>query len=310
MLLALRGDETFGSSPQPIRDRFTDQLDIRKPSRGLIDFVAGQSRDQRDLLNLTKPDQADSLREFLYGKDIVDLLALVPDDPAKAADVISRLRPLAPRSYSIASSPNEHHNEVHLCVATVRYTCGEREHAGVASTYLQDLVNQGDSVRLYFVPNGSFRLPVVGDCPVIMIGPGTGVAPFRAFLQEHEQRRSSGRTWLFFGERNKATDFLYQNEINGFLERGVLTRLDLAFSRDQPDKIYVQDRLRERGAEIFEWLRHGAHVYVCGDAERMAKDVDVALHDIVARHGRMNADDAVAFVAELKRVKRYQRDVY
>ena len=195
---------------------------------------------------------------------------------------------------------------MHLTVASVRYDASGRRHGGVASTHLADRCTE---VLVHLRPNNHFRLPA-GDVPIIMIGPGTGIAPFRAFLQERKATGATGRSWLFFGDRRRGTDFLYGDELQEFVDSGVLTRLDLAFSRDQESKVYVQQRIQENSDEFFGWLRDGAHLYVCGDAERMAKDVDAALHDIVARAGGMDAAAAHGYVNDLIKSHRYVRDVY
>jgi sulfite reductase (NADPH) flavoprotein alpha-component len=224
-------------------------------------------------------------------------------------EVVDTLRPLQFRDYSIASSPLVHPDRVHLTVATVRYVAGGRRHGGVASTFLAD---RGETVRVHLRPNHTFRLPAA-DVPIIMIGPGTGIAPFRGFLQERQAARAPGPSWLFFGDRRRATDFIYGDELTGFVESGVLTRLDLAFSRDRAGegpKEYVQQRMWENSAELFGWLQDGAHLYVCGAAEPMARDVDAMLHDIVSGCGRMDAAAAHAYVNELIKSHRYVRDVY
>ncbi|MED5811838.1 sulfite reductase flavoprotein subunit alpha [Mycolicibacterium sp. 050232] len=259
----------------------TEQLEIRTPSRALQE-LAGPAA---------------------YGEDVLDLIRRAD---LTVDEVIDTLRPLQFRDYSIASSPLAHPDHVHLTVATVRYPGAGRQHGGVASTYL---AGRTQAVRIHLRPNHHFRLPA-GDVPIIMIGPGTGIAPFRAFLQERQAADASGRSWLFFGDRRRATDFLYGEELTGFAESGTLTRLDVAFSRDQDTKVYVQQRMRENSAELFSWLEDGAHLYVCGDADRMAKDVDAALHEIVADSGGMDADAAHAYVNDLIKTHRYLRDVY
>ncbi|CRZ15134.1 sulfite reductase [Mycolicibacterium neworleansense] len=267
-------DETLGVL-------LTEQLEIRTPSRALQE-LAGTAA---------------------YGEDVLDLIRRAD---LTVDEVIDTLRPLQFRDYSIASSPLVHPDRVHLTVATVRYPAGDRQHGGVASTYLAE---RTQSVRIHLRPNHHFRLPA-GDVPIIMIGPGTGIAPFRAFLQERQAAAASGRSWLFFGDRRRTTDFLYGEELTGFVESGTLTRLDLAFSRDQDAKVYVQQRMREHAAELFAWLQDGAYLYVCGDADRMAKDVDAALHEIVAESGGMDAEAAHAYVNDLIKTHRYLRDVY
>jgi len=192
----------------------------------------------------------------------------------------------------------------------VRYQSHEREHKGVCSTYIADLIDDQTDVKIFFSPNKSFRVPADDDLPIIMVGPGTGIAPFRAFLQEREFRKAKGKNWLLFGDRNEATDYIYRDEIEAMQQTGVLSRLDLAFSRDQQEKIYVQDRMRENAQEMFSWLELGGYFYVCGDANYMAKDVDKALHKIIETHGNKTADQAIEYVNHLKKEKRYVRDVY
>jgi sulfite reductase (NADPH) flavoprotein alpha-component len=217
---------------------------------------------------------------------------------------------LTPRLYSISSSPAAHAGEIHTTVAVVRYNAHDRERGGVCSTLLADRRDIGESLPVYIQANKRFRLPGDHDAPMIMIGPGTGIAPFRSFLHERRALQHRGKNWLFFGERSAATDFLYRDELEAMHQDGHISRLDLAFSRDQGRKIYVQDRMREQGSELFRWLEDGATVYVCGDASRMAKDVDAALHEIVRDHGSMTPDAANAYIALLKDQHRYHRDVY
>lgn len=242
---------------------------------------------------------------------------------------MSSCKPLLARAYSISSSPSSYSissstsssnspKQVHITVRSVRYANDEasaegRQHNGVASTYLADVLNEGEAVSCYFSANKSFKLPEDANLPIIMVGPGTGIAPFRAFLQARKAQRQSGATgdnWLFFGERNQATDFIYEDEITAMQNEGVLTKLSLAFSRDQAQKVYVQDRMHEQGAELFAWLERGGYFYVCGDAQYMAKDVDRALYEVVAKHGKMTDVDALEYVHQLQREKRYVKDVY
>lgn len=258
-----------------------EQFEIRTPSRALQD-LAGPAA---------------------YGEDVLDLIRRAD---LTVEDVIDTLRPLQFRDYSIASSPLVHPDSVHLTVATVRYPGTDRRYGGVASTYLAERTH---TVRVHLRPNHHFRLPAA-DVPIVMIGPGTGIAPFRAFLQERQATAAPGRSWLFFGDRRRTTDFLYGEELTGFADSGTLTRFDVAFSRDQSTKVYVQHRMRENAAELFSWLQDGAYLYVCGDADRMAKDVDAALHQIIADAGGMDADAAHAYVNDLIKTHRYLRDVY
>ena len=243
---------------------------------------------------------------WLWGRDVLDLLALCPE-PLTPDELVGLLRPLQHRAYSISSSSLAHPDTVHLTVATVRYHRDGRDRGGVASTFLADRAD--GPVRVFVQPNQAFRV-APDDVPMIMIGPGTGIAPFRAFCQEREARGAGGRSWLFFGDQHEASDFIYADELRAWQDAGLLDRLDLAFSRDQQHKVYVQTRMREQGKELFAWLEDGAHVYVCGDAGRMARDVDEALHDVVAEHGGLDPDAAEDYVAGLRRAKRYVRDVY
>jgi sulfite reductase (NADPH) flavoprotein alpha-component len=223
---------------------------------------------------------------------------------------IEALDPLQPRLYSISSSPKVNPGRVALTVDAVRYRIDNRSRLGVASTFLAERVKSGDPIRVYAQKAHAFALPADPAAPIIMIGPGTGVAPFRAFLQERKAVKAPGRNWLFFGHQRYNYDFFYEDEFKEMKALGLLTRLSLAWSRDSDQKIYVQDRMREVGRDLWAWLADGAHIYVCGDAKRMAKDVELALVDIIAQHGVRSADEATAFVADLKKKGRYQQDVY
>ncbi|NUQ00374.1 MAG: sulfite reductase subunit alpha, partial [Armatimonadetes bacterium] len=242
---------------------------------------------------------------------VLDVLLALPDHKSAPADFVRLLKRLQPRLYSISSSPRAHPGQVHLTVGVVRYELHGRPRPGVCSTFLAERAVPGESrIGVYVHRNPGFRPPPSGDTPAIMVGPGTGIAPFRAFLQERRAAGAKGRNWLLFGDQRAATDFLYRDELAALQREGTLTRLDTAFSRDQADKIYVQHRLLEHAAEIFAWLEAGAHFYVCGDARRMARDVDAALHEVVARAGGMSAEQAAAYVQALTAAKRYARDVY
>ncbi|MCK0175072.1 sulfite reductase flavoprotein subunit alpha [Mycolicibacterium sp. F2034L] len=286
----------------PLRVLLSDHFEIRTPSRALQALVATRTCDT-DAAAALRAEATAAPGSWSYGKDVLDLLRLAELD---VDEVLDTLRPLQFRDYSIASSPLVHPDSVHLTVATVRYAAGGRTHGGVASTFL---AGRGDTLSVHLRPNHAFRLPAA-DVPIIMIGPGTGIAPFRAFLQERQATEAPGRSWLFFGDRRRTTDFLYGDELEAFVSSGTLTRLDLAFSRDSAAKLYVQQRMRENAAELFRWLQDGAHLYVCGDAERMARDVDTALREIVATCGGFDADDAHAYVNDLIKTHRYVRDVY
>jgi sulfite reductase (NADPH) flavoprotein alpha-component len=262
-----------------------------------------------ELQALRAPDQGKARNAFLHGHHILDIVDRFPA-PAPDPDVfVAGLRPLQPRLYSIASSLAAAPDEVHLTVSTVRYELHGRPRTGVASGYLAQRTEADATVPVYVQSNDHFHLPD-DDTPLIMIGAGTGVAPYRAFMQEREARGAGGRSWLFFGERNFRSDFLYQVEWQALLKRGVLSRLDLAFSRDATPKTYVQDRLRRRGRDVYAWLEEGAWLFVCGDAAQMAPDVHAALAEVVAEHGGLDRDGADAYLAELKRDRRYRLDVY
>ena len=253
--------------------------------------------------------QGDRWRAYLDGRQIVDLLADFPCELAPE-QLLALLRKLPARLYSIASSLEATPDEAHLLVGVVRYQSHGRARKGVASGFVAERLRVGEALKVYVKPNRNFRLPEDPDRPVIMIGPGTGVAPYRAFLQERQASGASGRNWLFFGDRNFTHDFLYQLDWQDFLKEGVLSRIDVAFSRDQPDKVYVQQRLWERRAELYGWLEDGAHIYVCGDEKAMAKDVHAMLARIVAEQGGRQPEAAEAWLGDLKKQHRYQRDVY
>ncbi|ORA58660.1 sulfite reductase flavoprotein subunit alpha [Mycobacteroides franklinii] len=290
---------------EPLGELLSDRLEIRTPSRTLRALVATRT-DNADAIAALGGDVNPAPGSWLYGKDVLDLIKL---GELTVEELFDNLRPLQFRDYSIASSPAVHPDTVHLTVATIRYTDADRTYGGVASTFLAD---RGQAVRVHLRPNHTFRLPAP-DVPIIMVGPGTGIAPFRGFLQERQAAGASGRSWLFFGDRHRATSFLYGEELQGFVDSGTLTRLDLAFSRDGSEgdpKQYVQHRMSESAAELFAWLQDGAYLYVCGDADHMAKDVDATLHHIVAHCGGLGADGAHAYVNDLIKSHRYVRDVY
>jgi sulfite reductase (NADPH) flavoprotein alpha-component len=251
----------------------------------------------------------DGWRGWLEGRQIVDLLEAFPCSltPEQLAGLF---RKLPPRLYSVASSQRALPDEAHLLLGVVRYESHGRARKGVASGFVAERLRPGDTLKVYVKPNKNFRLPEDPDRPVIMIGPGTGVAPFRAFLQERQATGAKGRNWLFFGDRNYTHDFLYQLDWQELAKDGVLSRIDVAFSRDQRDKVYVQHRMWERRAELYAWLEEGAHLYVCGDEKAMAKDVDAMLARILVDQGGCPAEVAQTRLAELKRTRRYQRDVY
>ena len=264
---------------------------------------------QSDELNKLMESKA-AVTEWIRGRDVLDLVQSYPLADIDANGFIKLLRKLPPRLYSIASSQAAVDEEVHITVATVRYNAHNRERGGVASTWLADRLAEDATIPVYIDPNKNFKLPADDDAPIIMIGPGTGVAPFRSFMQEREERGARGRNWLFFGDQHFLTDFLYQTEWLAWRKSGLLTHLDVAFSRDQTEKIYVQHRIREKSIEIWNWLQEGAYLYVCGDADNMAPDVNEALIDIISQQGNKSREDATEYLRQLTRDKRYQRDVY
>jgi sulfite reductase (NADPH) flavoprotein alpha-component len=295
--------------PVPLHDALFRHYDITKIPQPLLQAVAERSGDET-LLKLVAPGVNGELTQFLRGREIIDLLLAFPAVKFAPGEFVALLKKLHPRLYSISSSPKAHPGRVHLCVSVVRYESLGRSRKGVCSTFLADRVEPDTPVPVFVHTNKHFRLPPAGDTPMIMVGPGTGIAPFRAFLHERQAAGAKGRNWLFFGDQHAATDFLYREELEGFLHDGTLTRLDTAFSRDQPEKIYVQHRMLEHARELFAWLEAGAHFYVCGDAGRMAKDVDKALHQIIERGGGRTPEQAADYVRELHTQQRHQRDVY
>jgi sulfite reductase (NADPH) flavoprotein alpha-component len=292
-----------------LRSALLRSYQITKPGSTFLQKFAELANDA-ELKSLLEPARKADLDKFLYGREVIDVLLRCPAAKLAPKDFVALLAKLQPRLYSISSSPKAHPGEVHLTVAAVRYESHGRPRKGVCSTFLADRVDSETPVPVFVQTSHGFRIPTDGTKPMIMIGPGTGIAPFRAFLEERRAIGATGKNWLFFGDQQKKCDFLYQEQLEGMLAEGTLTRLDLAFSRDQAEKIYVQTRILEHSAELWRWLEDGAHLYVCGDAKRMAKDVDAALHEIIQKAGGKSADDAKAYVAKLKSDKRYQRDVY
>jgi sulfite reductase (NADPH) flavoprotein alpha-component len=272
----------------------------------LISYITGGERRQKAkaLASGENPDGDAATLDVLAA--IEKFRGIRPDPEA----FIESLDPLQPRLYSISSSPRTDPGRVSLTVDAVRYRVGPRQRLGVASTFLAERVRPGHRMKAYVQKAHAFGLPADPDVPIIMIGPGTGIAPFRAFLHERMATKAPGRNWLFFGHQRRDCDFFYEDELVGMKAHGVLTRLTLAWSRDAEHKIYVQDRMREVGRDLWAWLADGAHIYVCGDAKRMAKDVERALVDVVAQFGARSTDEAIAFVTELKKSGRYQQDVY
>lgn len=280
---------------------------ITKPSVRLVELLAESASNATEAAQL-KAMVDEGVSE---GIEIVDLLTQFPSARPGIEEFVAALAPLQPRLYSIASSLRAHPDQVHLTVGVVRYLNGRgRQCKGVASSFLAERVRLGEKVKVFLQPSHRFHIPPDGQTPIIMVGPGTGIAPFRAFLQERRATSASGKNWLFFGDQCSECDFLYEDELKNYQRDGLLTRLDTAFSRDQREKVYVQHRMLQNGPAIWAWLQEGACFYVCGDAKRMARDVDQALKEIVAEQGNVSFEAAGAYVAELSKNKRYQRDVY
>lgn len=314
--LGVGGDEPVhlaqSSTPVRLREALTTRLSLATPTRKTLALLATRATRvaERDRLGrLLDAVALEELAAFLKEREFVDLLAEFPSAKLAPQEFVEQLRRLVPRLYSIASSPVVHPEEAYLTVAVVRYDTNGRRRHGVCSSFLADRVGEGSPVPV-FTAHSHFGPPEDEAADLIMVGPGTGIAPFRAFLEERAVRGARGRNWLFFGEQRRAFDFLYEEELLAWQRQGVLTRLDTAFSRDQAHKIYVQDRMRENAPELWRWLEGGASFLVCGDAKYMAKDVDRALHEIAAEHGRMDAVQATEFVKALRRDGRYRRDVY
>lgn len=301
--------ETKTAGRKRLADALREDFDITALSRNVLTKLADITQNPT-LQSLLTDDAKDQLREFVNGREIIDaLLQFAPTGLAPDA-LISIFRKLPPRLYSIASSPLAHPDEVHLTVAAVRYQSHGRARKGVCSTFLADLMKPGDIFPVFVQPNKNFRLPENPATPIIMVGPGTGIAPFRAFVEHRAATGTTGKNWLFMGDQHYLYDFLYQLEWQEHLKSGALTRLDVAFSRDQPEKIYVQQCMAKRGADLYAWLEQGAHFYVCGDAKRMAADVHETLISIIEKHGSKSRETAESYLEDLKKSKRYQRDVY
>lgn len=304
-LTGLSGDEATAHGT--LRTALTGHFELTRLHGGFITGLADIS-DNAALKDLAG-DKA-QVNALVASAQVVDVLKRFPT-ALTAEQLVGLLRPLTPRLYSIASAQSEVEEEVHLTVGVVRYPQEDGTvRSGAASSYLADRLIEDGEVRVFIEHNDNFRLPQNPDTPVIMVGPGTGIAPFRAFMQEREAQGAEGKNWLFFGNPHFTQDFLYQVEWQRYVKSGLLSKISLAFSRDQANKIYVQDRLREAGQELYQWLEAGAHFYVCGDANKMAKDVQEALLDVIAEHGHKSREEAEEYLSELRRAKRYQRDVY
>ncbi|TMO53600.1 assimilatory sulfite reductase (NADPH) flavoprotein subunit [Pseudoalteromonas phenolica] len=297
---------TLGEETLSIRTALIEKLELTQSYPGFVEKYA-QATNNAELLKLVEDKAA--MREYIEARQIFDIIKQNPSD-ISAQDLANSLRKLQARLYSIASSQAEVEEEVHLTVGLVEFDAFGEKHFGGCSGYLAHRAEEGVQVKVFSEHNDNFRLPSDDNTPVIMVGPGTGIAPFRAFLQERDAREAEGENWLFFGNPHFTQDFLYQVEIQGYVKSGLLNKVDLAFSRDQAEKVYVQDRLREKGEEVFAWLEKGAHFYICGDANRMAKDVHQALIDIIKAHGGKDDEQAESYLKALRSNNRYQKDVY
>ena len=301
--LKVNGEEQTFS----LKDALTVHLEITQTAPAFIEFWAYASGDKSLLAIAADKNTA---REYAGNHQIVDVVSIAPAGDLTPQVFVEALRKITPRLYSIASAQAEVEEEVHLTVGLVAYEQDGKQRFGGASHFLAEGVEEGQTVRVFVEHNDNFRLPQDNNAPVIMIGPGTGVAPFRAFMQQREADEASGDNWMFFGDQTFTQDFLYQVEWQNYLKSGLLTRMDVAFSRDQAEKIYVQDRLKEQAKDVFAWLERGAHLYICGDMSRMAKDVEATLLEIIAEQGQLNGEQAEQYLKDLRSNKRYQKDVY
>jgi len=307
--VGLTGEEsiTLGEDTMILKDALMHRLACTVLSKIQIKKFNEIAQSDR-LADLLKIENKDDLVDYMWGRELIDLFIEYPQSGLNAQDFTGLLRPMPPRLYSIASSLSAHPEEVHLTVAVVRYEGNGKERKGVCSSYLAERV--GERVPCYLHPNKNFKLPDDPSIPIIMVGPGTGIAPFRAFIEERRATGASGKNWLFFGDRSQKTDYLYENEWESYHIDGILNDLDLAWSRDQEKKVYVQHKMLEKKAQLWSWLQDGAMFYVCGDASRMAKDVDQALRTIAQEEGAMSEEDAGAWVKSLLKERRYLKDVY
>jgi sulfite reductase (NADPH) flavoprotein alpha-component len=311
--LHFSGDEqvkTKDGETVSVREGLLKHYQITQPSKQFLEAIVEKSRGASELEGLLDPDRKSELDRYLWGLEVIDFLLHSPSIEFTPDEFVSKLRKLQPRLYSVASSIKAYAEQVHLMIVSVRYESRGREREGVASTYLADRVDQNATVPMFIHVAKGFRLPEDPETPIIMVGPGTGLAPFRAYLQERKAIGAPGKNWLFFGEQRSRCDFFYRDEFAALQSEGVLTRFHTAFSRDQSYKIYVQHRLLENSKDVYAWLQEGAHFFVCGDAARMAKDVDAALLQIVEKEGAMSPEAAAEYVEALRKQKRYKRDVY
>lgn len=313
--LGLTGTETVthpkNASQVPLRQALIEGSSITEVDNKLVKAIVEKTAGNSPLAGLHVPEQKEELKKYLWGRFVIDLLLENPTAKFEAQEFVSVLKKLNIRLYSISSSLKAHPEEVHLTVATVKYESFGRERGGVASTFLAERLTSETPIPVFVNLGKGFRLPdPAEETPVIFCGPGTGIAPFRAFLEERKATSAKGKAWLFFGEVSEKSCYFYKDEFEGYLQDGTLEKLTLAWSRDQAEKIYVQHRMLENSADFYAWLEQGAIFYVCGDASRMAHDVDKALHKIIEKEGGKTEEEAIAYVAAMKEAKRYRRDVY
>ncbi|MDB6076016.1 MAG: Sulfite reductase flavoprotein alpha-component [Verrucomicrobiaceae bacterium] len=313
--LGLTGEETVThpktAAQVPLRQALIEGSSLTEIDNKLVKAIVEKTGGESPLAALVAPEQKEELKKYLWGRFVIDLLLENPTAKFEAQEFVSVLKKLNIRLYSISSSLKAHPEEVHLTVATVKYTSFGRERGGVASTFLAERLTDETRIPVFVNLGKGFRLPdAAEETPVIFCGPGTGIAPFRAFLEERKATGAKGKAWLFFGEVSEKSCYFYKDEFEAYLADGTLNKLTLAWSRDQAEKIYVQHRMLENSAEFYAWLEQGAIFYVCGDASRMAHDVDKALHKIIETEGGKTEEEAIAYVAAMKEAKRYRRDVY
>jgi len=299
---------SIGKGEVSFRDALISHYDITSLNKGLLKKWSARSGSP-ELRSIVESDNQEAIDNFIWGRGLVDLVVEHPADYSDAEEFVEDLKKLQPRLYSISSSPKAHPGEVHLTVGIVRYESHGRQRGGVCSTYFADR-SKSKKTGVFMHSNTAFRPPTNDDVPMIMCGPGTGIAPFRAFIEEREARGAKGKNWMFFGNPHEKLDYLYQETFEKWQKDGLVDKLSLAWSRDGAEKVYVQNLMTKEGKQLFEYLEEGAHFYVCGDASRMAKDVDKALHNLIEKHGNMSAEEAEAYVKQLKKDKRYARDVY
>ena len=294
---------------RPLKEALISHYEITVLTKPLLEQAA-QLTGNDELRELLAPGNEENVKAYIEGRDLLDLVRDYGPFSVSAQEFVSILRKMPARLYSIASSLSANPDEVHLTIGAVRYGAHGRERKGVCSILCAERLQPGDTLPVYVQHNQNFKLPKDPETPIIMVGPGTGVAPFRSFMQEREETGAEGKAWMFFGDQRFVTDFLYQTEWQNWLKDGVLTKMDVAFSRDTEEKVYVQHRMLEHSAELFEWLQEGAAVYICGDEKHMAHDVHHTLLEIIEKEGNMSREEAEAYLADMQQQKRYQRDVY